>query len=230
MKCLKYHLTLKSNNRKTGRIPVSTSPANTCPTSCPFRGKGCYAQGGPIAIHWSRLSRGESGSNWNEFLSQIQQLPMATLYRHNQAGDLRGSKNRINKTALMELAKANKGKLGYTYTHYPVINSKQAQHNRKALKSANKQGFVINISAESLEQADKLMDLNIGPVVVTLPSNATNTVTPKGRKVIICPAIKDDRITCVQCKLCAKADRKIIIGFTAHGFRKNAVDRTLNKL
>ena len=219
-----YHLTIKSRNRKTGCIPVSTSPANTCPTTCPFRRSGCYAQGGPLSIHWAKVSSGKSGVKWLSFVDQIQSLPPNTLWRHNQCGDLRGSKNRINRTALNQLVQANQGRNGYTYTHYPMNT-----HNRQAIQHANQQGFTINISTESLTQADELLDLNIGPVVLTMPSNATNTRTPKGRRVIVCPAQTNDTITCDQCKLCARGDRKVVVGFRAHGCSKGTVDRMLNK-
>lgn len=226
---MNYHLTLKSSNRKTGCMPVSTSPRSTCPSTCPFRGKGCYAEGGPINIHWRQVSEGKRGSDWKGFLGQIKSLPDQTIYRHNQAGDLRGSKNRINKTALKELVAANKGKSGYTYTHYPLNKGAQAKYNRQAVKAANKQGFTINLSAESLAQADRLLDYNIGPVVLTLPSNAENQTTPKGHKVVVCPAQKNDAMTCDKCKLCAKSDRKVVVGFRSHGYRVKKIESFLQK-
>ena len=46
------HLSKKSGNVKTGKIPVSTSGRNTCPDACPLKkangGKGCYGEGGPL--------------------------------------------------------------------------------------------------------------------------------------------------------------------------------------
>jgi hypothetical protein len=159
----------------------------------------------------------------------VKQLPDNTIYRHNQCGDLRGSKNRINKTALKELVAANQNKQGFTYTHYPILKGAQAKHNRKAVKEANKNGFTVNLSAESLEQADKLLALNIGPVAITLPSNATDTYTPKGHKVVVCPAQKNDAMTCSRCKLCAKSDRKVVVGFKSHGFKRSFVDKKLNE-
>lgn len=224
-----FHLTIKSGNRKTGCMPVSTSPAQTCPTSCPFRNKGCYAQGGPISLHWAKVSCGKRGSEWPDFTNQIKQLPNNTIWRHNSAGDLRGSKNRINTTALMELVEANKGKSGYTYTHYSMLNTAQAKHNRQAVKAANKNGFTVNMSAESLEQVDKLLDLNIGPVVITMPLNAKNTTTKKGRKVVICPAQVNDKMTCSKCKLCAKSDRKVVVGFKSHGAKSKQVSKLVSE-
>lgn len=223
---MKYHLTVKSSNRKTGRMPVSTSPAQTCPTACPFKGKGCYAEGGPLRMHWDKVSCGKRGQEWSDFVAKIQQLPPNTLWRHNAAGDLRGYKNRINQTALNELVQANRGKQGYTYSHYPLLQTAQAEHNQRVLKAANAQGFTVNLSSESLTQADQLLDLRIGPVVLTLPPNAINMRTPKGRKVIVCPAQTSER-TCLTCKLCAKVDRKVVVGFLAHGFRRNKANQQL---
>ena len=49
------HTTIKSANRKVGPIPVTTTSATTCPDVCPFNNAnegGCYANGGPLAMHW----------------------------------------------------------------------------------------------------------------------------------------------------------------------------------
>ena len=42
------HITMKSNNKKGGKIPVSTTSASTCAAICPFNHAnegGCYALG-----------------------------------------------------------------------------------------------------------------------------------------------------------------------------------------
>ena len=51
-------LTMKSRNAKVGPMPVSTSDKSTCAPSCPFKGKGCYAESGPLAIHWAKITAG----------------------------------------------------------------------------------------------------------------------------------------------------------------------------
>lgn len=90
-------------------------------------------------------------------------------------------------------------------------------------------GFTINLSGNNLGHADTLADLNIGPVVVVLPSAVkTNTVTPKGRKVVVCPATQRDDVSCATCGLCQKARRSVIVGFPAHGSgKKKAEEATL---
>ena len=213
---LTVHLTLKSRNGKTGPIPVSTTTAATCSPSCAFIDAGCCAKGGPLAIHWRKVTQGIAGMPWNDFVSQIADLPVGTLWRHNQAGDLPGIGDTIDTAALASLVAANNGKRGFTYTHKPATTK-----NVKAIKTANANGFTINLSGNNLDHADKLAGLDIGPVVVVLPADQTeNTTTPAGRKVVVCPASIRDDVSCATCKLCAIGNRKAIIGFPAHGAAK----------
>jgi len=209
-------LTLKSRNAKTGPIPVSTTTSTTCPEACPFNRKnagGCYADGGPLRIQWDKVSRGEVGYTWDAFLSQVQALPVDILWRHNQAGDLPGIGDTIDGKALYGLVAANTGKRGFTYTHKPMASIE----NREAIAHANASGFTINLSANNLEHADELADFGIGPVVAVLPINQKdNTTTPKGRKVVVCPATQRDDVSCMTCGLCARL-RDAIVGFPAHG-------------
>ena len=213
---LTVHLTLKSRNGKTGPIPVSTTTAETCSPSCPFIDSGCYAKGGPLAIHWRKVTQGIAGMPWDDFVSQIAALPDGALWRHNQAGDLPGIGDTIDTAALASLVDANNGKRGFTYTHKPVTPANVA-----AIKNANGNGFTINLSGNNLEHADKLAGLDVGPVVVVLPADQTeNTTTPAGRKVVVCPASIRDDVSCATCKLCAISNRTAIIGFPAHGAAK----------
>ncbi|MDP6587011.1 MAG: hypothetical protein QF704_09480 [Anaerolineales bacterium] len=216
-----YQLTLKSSNKKTGAIPVSTSPESTCPDICPFKSGGCYAKSGPLALHWNKVSVGHRGVSWNEFLNQIRSFPADQLWRHNQAGDLPGTDKRINARKLRELVSANDGKKGYTYTHY----SMGSKHNRDQVLSANHAGFIVNLSANNLKHADELKALRIAPVVTVLPSNTTDKhiVTPNGHTVMICPATYRDT-SCSECTICANRDRSFIVGFPAHGTSKKKAD------
>lgn len=211
------HLTLVSRNAKTGPIPVSTTSAESCPPACPFNSaSGCYAASGPLAIHWRKVTEERAGKAFGDFLDQIKRLPKGQLWRHNQAGDLQGKGDSLDIAALASLVKANKGKRGFTYTHKPLAT----QEERDAIRDANKGGFTVNLSANNLAHADTLAELNIAPVAVVLPeSQVSNTVTPQGRKVIICPATIKDDVSCATCGLCARI-RDAIIGFPAHGTSK----------
>ncbi len=216
-----YHMTLQSKNKKVGRMPVTTSTATTCPTICPFAHEnegGCYAGSGPLKLHWDKITKGERGDDWSTFIDKIKALPPMQKWRHNQAGDLPGDMEELDGDKCVDLARANEGKRGFTYTHYDVLDNFQ---NAIIVNSMNHLGFTVNVSGNNLDHADELCDMDIAPVVVVLPSDqTTNTVTPKGRKVVVCPATYKDDIACVDCMLCEKRNRNVIVGFPAHGTSK----------
>ncbi len=208
---MKYHLTLKSGNAKTGPIPVSTTDNTSCPPVCPFKSSGCYADSGPLKLHWNKVSQ-DRGESITQFCHKIKSLPAGQLWRHNQAGDLPGRGNQIDVGQLARLVGANAGKRGFTYTHKPMTAS-----NLKAVTIANDLGFTINLSANNLEHADSLMKHNL-PVVTVLPIDAPKTqTTPRwGFNVVTCPATYRNT-NCADCGLCQIRGRSFIIGFPAHG-------------
>ena len=216
------HLTKKSKNKKVSDlengvfVPVSTSSKANCSDECPFKNNGCYADGYPLNLHWVKVTSGEREQD--NFIKQIDALPDGTFWRHNQAGDLEGLNNDIDFKALTKLVDANKGKKGFTYTHKPMDTAAK----RKAIKKANDEGFTINLSANNLNHADELFDLDIAPIAVVMPLGHTgNTVTPKGKPVIQCPATRegDTTTSCASCQLCQK-QRHFAVGFPAHGSGK----------
>jgi len=212
----RFQLTLVSSNQKTGPIPVSTSSANTCPDVCPFKKNGCYADSGPLALHWAKVSKGERGDSLETFVNAIKRFPKGQLWRHNQAGDLMGENNSIDAEGLRAIVAANKGRKGYTYTHKPMTPENQA-----LVKEANDAGFTINLSGNNLKHADKLKALGIAPVTAIVPENAPDKgVTPEGNRWIACPAQTRENVSCASCKLCSVANRGIIIAFKAHGTSK----------
>lgn len=213
------HLTRTSSNAKTGPIPVTTSSRATCPSTCSFKGNGCYAENFPLRLHWDAVTRGERAMAWEDFLDEISRLKAGQVWRHNQAGDLPGQDDVIDAAALRQLVKANKGRRGFTYTHYPAT-----KENVKALRHANKNGLTINLSADSLIEADRLAAHGL-PMVVVVPVGWKGATTPAGHKVTPCPAQMKEYITCATCQLCQKADRHAIVAFEAHGARRTTVTR-----
>jgi hypothetical protein len=191
------HLTLVSNNGKTGPMPVSTTQSDTCPPDCPAL-QICYAKKGPLSWHWSKVDAGRAVT-WAAFCHAISKLPRRFIWRHNQAGDLPGKGNRINAKELRQLVKANRGRRGFTYTH-----KKLTPANVRLITEANKKGFTINISADSPADADKKAAAAPGVPLAVIIDPATPKVshTPGGIKIVKCPHAYR-AITCQQCQLCA---------------------------
>lgn len=208
-----YHFTRVSRNRKTGPIPVTTTSANSCPPHCGLRRNGCYAESGPLAIHWRAVSQGVRGATFEELLREIGTLRRHALWRLNQAGDLTPSAPGVIEAGLLiRLANANRGRRGFTYTHYPPTSE-----NRAAIQQANDLGFTVNLSAQTLAQADAYADIGIAPVVVILPVGTDRLVrTPAGRHVVVCPASLGGT-DCLSCGICQQRDRVASVGFPAHG-------------
>ena len=219
-----YSITIKSRNSKVGPIPASTTSAATCPDACPLKKSGCYADGGPLAIHWRAVTNGTRGTGIDEFAESVAALPEGQLWRHNQAGDLPGIGDSIDGADLNKIVTANTGRRGFTYTHKPVFgDSDTARANAAAVAAANRNGFTINLSANTLAEADTLASLSIAPVVVVLDAVEgirADTTTPDKRRVVTCPATYRDDVSCATCKLCAVRDRTTIVGFPAHGAGK----------
>ena len=206
----------KSRNAKLGNMPQTISDARTCSDDCPLKASNsCYAKHGPLGMYWQKVTRGQYASTWQYVLDKVKALPADILWRHNSAGDLPGENNTIDPVAMRELIAANSGKRGYTYTHKPVETDSS---NAALVADANANGFTVNLSADNLTEADSLKSLNIGPVVTVLPREAPSvSYTPKGHKVIVCPAQARDDVTCKSCGLCAISTRDVIVGFLAHG-------------
>jgi hypothetical protein len=215
-------LTMVSSNTKTGPIPTTTSDRATCPTTCPFYDKGCYAKSGPQAIHWRKVSNAERGFAWDEFVNQIRKIAKNQIWRHNVSGDLQHNDGNIDYKKLRQLIMANKGRRGFTYTHH-----KLNEHNIVSFQNANMMGFTINASCESIEEADRVMTEHEIPAVAVVNSEKTDRfyTTSSGRKVVTCPAaLFPGKVTCATCGLCQKADRNFVIAFPSHGNAKRTVN------
>lgn len=229
----------RSGNRKLGPIPVSSTARGSCPDSCALRGAGCFAEFGNTRAHWQKVP--DVGLSWGEFVGRVASLPVGTLWRHNEAGDLPGPGDAIDVAALRMLVVANRGRRGFTFTHKPIINRHSslprlpfiptnqerelwAKSNREAIAAAVRGGFTINLSADSTAIADELAALHVAPVAVVLPVDAPARAhkTPAGRQIVVCPA-EASSLTCGTCRLCANANRQSIIGFRAHGQSKAIV-------
>jgi hypothetical protein len=88
-----YQLVKRTENAKLGaNASVTASSKDTCPKCCPWIGAGCYASSGfHTNQNWTRVTSGQYGTPWPEFLDAIKALPAERVLRLNQAGDLDGN-------------------------------------------------------------------------------------------------------------------------------------------
>ncbi|NBW57224.1 hypothetical protein EBR43_05460 [bacterium] len=212
-----------SGNRKTGPIPTTMTERESCPTTCPFYDKGCYAKTGLTAIHWRKVVK--NGLEWNDFLKKVKSISHNQLWRHNVSGDLPHNDGIINAEKVSELVNANRGRRGFTYTHHKLNKA-----NLEVIKSSNNNGFTINASTESVEVADSIMTEHKIPAVAVINSNCDKRFfkTSSGRKVVVCPATIHENVNCSTCGLCQQSNREFIIAFPAHGVAKKTVNQIVS--
>lgn len=230
---MKYHLTRISRNQKLGPMPAATSSRSTCPTSCPLMGQGgCYAEYGPMSLHWSKVDQG--GLDFDAFIKEVEKLPRKQLWRYGQAGDLPGEGDVIDRDQALRLAKANRNRPVIAFTHKPAT-----AENLDILDKCRDLGFPVNLSANNLNHADELLTHGHN-VVVVLPieyqKKTTETQsdyrkrlkqlpthTDRGTRIAVCPATYTDT-NCLNCGACATKDRRsAVIGFPAHGTKRKTV-------
>jgi hypothetical protein len=224
---LRIRCTLDSKNRKLGPIPSTMTSACTCPPSCGFFGAGCYGEYSYLKGFWRKTPK--DGLNWEAFIQWVRSLPPGQLWRHNVVGDLPGLGERLDVGLLRELAVANNfaRARGFTFTHKRL----QAPGEAAAVALANILGFTINLSSDSLEDADRRLAEKVAPVVVVLPydSPTRGLRTPLGAPVAVCPAQTRKGVTCSSCGVCARPKRSGVVGFLAHGQEKRKVSNTVDR-
>lgn len=214
-----------SGNQKLGGLPATISSAETCPDACSLKGAGCYAEFHVLGYHWGRAAT--QGLTWTAFLAWVRRLEDGQLWRHNTAGDLPGENDVLDVRALDELVDAARATRGFTFTHKPL----RSAHERETIAAANDGGFTVNLSADSLAQADERAALDVGPVATIAPPQArTGDRTPAGRRIVVCPAQLHDDVTCADCQLCRNPYRRGVVAFLPHGQLGGAIARRLPML
>lgn len=215
------HYVERSQNRKLGPIPATTLGRQGCPLSCALYDEGCYGLGGPQALHWSKVSRGERDHGIDAVCKRIRAQPANEVWRHAVTGDVTyTARGDIHRTFVEKLTHANQGRPVIAFTHAdPTVGD-----NLQILHKAAANGFNFNLSANSPKHADELYGLRL-PVVTVLPSDAPKQLqTPAGREIRTCPATYMEDKSCKDCGLCARSNRDVIVGFPAHGSQWKKVD------
>lgn len=227
----RFQLTPRSSNRKTGPIATIRSSSDTCPSTCPFNnGGGCYAAGGPEAIHWKRLDQSTKPEHqgWIGLSDQFRaaKLKPGTLLRLNTAGDLPHlpATGEIlgNVVDLMRGIFENHKVVPFTYTHH-----RQTEHNLAVIDRQNQSGFTVNLSCDTEERASMMHQRGF-PAVVVVPADDTRNgwTDQDGTRFVTCPA-QTGEATCDRCRLCAKSDRSVVVAFRAHGTKAKKISARL---
>ena len=230
---LRFHLTPKSSNAKTGPVAVTTSSRATCPASCPFLKNGCYADAGYYTrLHWDAVTRGERGKPWRDHFADLEGLSTNTKLRLNVSGDLPHTGGRISRVYARALAVAVKRLKAWTYTHHKLTPSnlqilRFLNRNSPVLNSYTEHGLTVNCSTETESAADAAVAAGL-PAVLTVDSAETRAQwkTAAGNIVHVCPAQRRET-DCDHCMLCHHRGRRVVVAFLAHGTGKRKAQAAL---
>lgn len=222
------YLSIDTGNRKIvgeprrGFAAALTLPiANTCPRSCPLRDRGCYAQGGRLALHERRLARANEGRtalavarDAAREISDAAARGLATgrALRLFQAGDAR------TEASARELARASRewlrsgGTAVWGYTHaWRDVSALASLERVSDAKAAYRAGYAL------------------ARVVSEHPPDG-RAFSEGGFTWIPCPE-QTRGAPCVTCRLCWDASalraRRAGVAFAAHGQRAANVKRRL---
>lgn len=206
-------------------MAVTYVSQKTCPSTCPLRNNGCYAEVGMMRMAiTSKINNTEEDidSIIDSECSAIDKLPANKTLRIHGVGDAptpqAAKKLAIAGKNYLKRAK-NKSAKVYSYTHawrtvkrkyWGVVSTLASCETTKQVKEARKQGYAASIVVAKFD-SDKLY-------------------VKDGEKLLPCPS-QTKGITCSQCKLCTNDTHlrkaKISIAFEAHGVRKEKVKKML---
>ena len=219
-------LVLRSKNPKIGDAAATyASIASTCPTSCPLRGEGCYAQSGHVVMTVRRLDA--AGATALEAAREEAQLIIDAALsgkatglplRLHVSGDAASDAAAAALGGAVSTWRAEGGGPVWTYTHAW----------RTVDRASWGPSVAVLASVESEADGREAYARGYAPALVVAEHSSPRAEVRDGVRWIPCPAQTRDDVTCESCRLCwnteALASRRAGITFAAHGSgRKRAL-------
>jgi len=203
----------------------------TCPSSCPLRDEGCYAQTSYVGmINWRLDRRARGGSPLQVAKAEAAaidaaykggEVPAGRSLRLHVSGDSRSiaGSRAINNAVGRWLSRGGKDVWSYTHSwrHVP----RNVWSNVSMLASVDNVDQVVAARANGYAPAIVVPE-HSSDKVYALPNSDV--------KWVPCPA-QTRGVGCTDCRLCFDAKRlyenNFGIAFAAHGVRKNSLKRHL---
>ncbi|HEY1187152.1 MAG TPA: hypothetical protein VGE74_05810 [Gemmata sp.] len=220
----------RSNNMKLGRAAVTIVARQSCPDSCAFKEKGCYAEHDNTRIHWDRITAGALDATPLQLAlaeaDAIDQLPADRDLRLHVAGDSATSEGtRVIAAACWrytERARATGLAVkvwGYTHAWRRVPRECWGR-------------VSILASCETVADVAAARERGYAAALVVDRFGGDAAYPIGTAKVIPCPQQTRDR-TCTACRLCFDDARlrgsELAIGFSLHGGGTNKARAALTR-
>lgn len=205
---VRWQLRQTTCNRKLGDMATVTLSRSTCPPSCPLRGGGCYAESGPLRLHWDAVSDGRRGSEgWSELGTALVAWSKANprrMIRIGDAGQITDEQGDVP-GPIMRALRTIGPRRAIVYVH-PTRG-----YWRRRASTLKAYGVALNVSREGIVPWDPVV-----PQVTVVPRGTFAEGRRRVGDVVQCPAEYCDT-DCARCKLCALPSRRCVVGFSAHG-------------
>lgn len=205
------HLVRRSMNSKTGKVALAISRLQqTCPTTCPLMGSGCYGEnngyGGSASLFGRVLQYGKAGID--ELVAELARLKDGDTIRVNVVGDyLLDGQPDMDYIEALNTIKDTVKVLAYTHAWRVLDASWFADHVRP------------QASCETDEDVAQAQAAGWSTVRVVPQAYDVS----KGE--VICPNTTKG-IQCIDCGLCAK-QRKSTVLFPVHGVQKRKAEASI---
>ena len=217
----------KSGNAKTGFVGATyRKVGETCPSTCAMlTANSCYALTAFVGITQRRSVRDAmDGMAYYDFIAGLTEKDLAKIgntVRLHVSGDFFYN-DEIDTPYVQGVKLTHRtfpNVLGYTYTHrYSDFGVYDFPEN-----------LVVNASCDSVEDIHAAQALGWPTVTTTSATDTRKRWEQDGVTFLTCPA-QTAGLTCAQCRLCMKKDRKFTIAFRAHGTAKKRVKDVVNHL
>ncbi len=208
-----------SRNSKIGDASATYVSQASCPSTCPFRNSGCYAEAGITGIHTHRLNKSVEIDPLKIAeceAAEIRKLTGRYPLRLHVVGDCTNDAAANIVSSAASEHKTKHGQPAWTYTH---------AHN---VRRESWRDVSVLRSCENIEQVRKAHEDGFATAMV-VPEFERDTAYPiaEGIVGIPCPQQTGKAQNCMQCKLCMQ-DEKLLrsrrtILFSAHGTSRKRV-------
>lgn len=208
---------LKGEKDKVQFSSTYTAPCY-CPSSCPWKGHGCYGEKGNCNIHFQNVAKRLTGTPVSMLPSQVFSVGCGLYVRINVTGDMAiPGTDDLSSDFVETIIKAyprEHVKELYTYTHCAL-----SERNLHIMRLAIARGFVINASCERHEQVKKAIQNGV-PAVLVVKHMPESKVEKDRLTYVKCPNQVNPDCKCLHCKKCMRGDRREVVVFEYHGQAK----------
>lgn len=223
---------VRSQNSKLGVGVASTYASQaSCPTYCPFKGAGCYAETGYTGFTTKRLNNAtKKGTRARDVARAesraIRKMPARRHLRLHVVGDCRTNESAkivsraaadYKRRALLQGIKVSI----WSYTHSAS----------RVKRSSWDPAVSILASCETPAQVKEAQANGYATAIVVDHHISDKAYMIDDIKVVPCPEQTGKAASCAECRLCWDSDkllaRKVSIGFASHGILSDKVNQSL---